>query len=67
MATVIFPVGEAQEEFVTDETKATGADGAAKLVFAIPVQPRLSVTVTVKFPEPRPVAVIPVPPEGDQE
>ena len=49
------------------ETYATGADGAAKFVFAEPVHPRLSVTITPKFPEPKFEAVAPVPPEGDQE
>ena len=64
-AMVIFPVGLEQLEFVIPETKAEGDAGAARFILLLPVQPWLSVMTTEKFPDPKLLAVAPVPPEGD--
>jgi len=51
---------------VLEVIEAVSGDGAAKVTIAFAVHPFASVTVTVYEPEPRPLAVSPVPPEGAQ-
>ena len=46
---------------------AIGEAGAARFIFELPVHPWLSVIVTEKLPEPKLLAVAPVPPVGDHK
>jgi hypothetical protein len=57
------------QETLVDDAKdaAKGVDPDATTAFFVTVHPFASVTVTEYVPAANPVAVAPVPPEGDQE